>query len=175
MATSTVYLGSHISGVMSRRASDLSYPARVDVTPAVGDIEDPRLRFARVVRDARKQRGWKQEDLAAHAGVSVPTIQRWETGKTGTPDPENARKVFHALGLDSRWIPVLLGYITAEEMGLPPEPPRVFSPDIESVIRTLEDDTVPIAVKRQWMRFLEILAADEVLPREDGTEHRRAG
>lgn len=130
----------------------------MDRTPAAPVDEDPRLRFARVVREARETRGWNQEQLAEHAGVSRPTIQRWENAKTSTPDPENARRVFRALGLDPKLIPVVLGYVTAEEMGLPPEPVRVFNPDVEQVIRILEDPTVPAAAKAEWMQFLQFRA-----------------
>lgn len=113
------------------------------------------MSFAMVVREARKERGWNQAELAIAAGVSEPTIQRYETGKSGTPDGETARRVFKALGLDPRLIPVVLGYVTAEEMGLPAELPRVFSPDVETVIRILEDPAVPAAKKQEWVRFLE--------------------
>lgn len=134
--------------------------------------EDPRLRFARVVREAREQRGWNQDQLAEAAVVSRPTIQRWETAKTGTPEPENARRVFRALGLDPRLIPVILGYVTAEEMGLPPEPARVFNPTVEEVIRILEDPKVPATAKKEWVEFLRFRAQPAA---EDHEGHRQAG
>jgi transcriptional regulator with XRE-family HTH domain len=137
------------------------------------DQEESRLlRFARVVREAREQRGWNQERLADVADVSRPTIQRWETAKTGTPDPENARRVFKALGLDPRLIPVVLGYVTAEEMGLPPEPPRVFNPTVEEAIRILEDPRVPAAAKTEWVEFLRFRAQPAV---DQGHQERDAG
>jgi transcriptional regulator with XRE-family HTH domain len=158
------------SPLMSHRASDLSYPVRMTRTAPAGD-DTPRQRFASTVRAARIQRGWRQDQLATAAGVSEPTIQRWETGKTGTPDPENARKVFTALGLDPRLIPVLLGYVTAEEMDLPPEPPRVFNPTVEEVIRILEDPQVPAAAKAEWVEFLRFRAQ----PPAETDAHRQAG
>jgi transcriptional regulator with XRE-family HTH domain len=135
------------------------------------DGEDPRLRFARVVREARRQRGMSQQELAEAAKVSEPTIQRWENGRTGTPDPENARRAFQALALDPRLIPVLLGYVTAEEMGLPPEAPRVFTPTVEEVIAILDDPSVPAAAKDEWVEFLRFRAR----PNDEGQERRRAG
>jgi transcriptional regulator with XRE-family HTH domain len=114
----------------------------------------PRLRFGEVIREARRAKRLSQQELADAAGVSEPTIQRWENGRTGTPDPENARRAFLALGLDPRLIPVLLGYVTAEEMGLPPEAPRVFTPTVEEAIAILEDKTVPAEAKDEWVEFL---------------------
>lgn len=36
------------------------------------------------VRELRKKKGWAQEDLAREMGVSLSTIQRWES-KGGNP------------------------------------------------------------------------------------------
>ncbi|MFC1847565.1 multiprotein-bridging factor 1 family protein [Chloroflexota bacterium] len=38
------------------------------------------------IRDCRYRKGWSQENLARHLGVSVHTVHRWETGKT-IPSP----------------------------------------------------------------------------------------
>lgn len=153
MAIPTLYQASGVSGLIRH-----GYAAGVTPADRPAPDEDPRQRFARVVRQAREQRGWHQDQLADAAGVSRPTIQRWETGKTGTPDPENARRVFQALGLDPRLIPVVLGYVTAEEMGVPAEPPRVFNPSIEEVIRILESPEVAPSVKAEWVEFLRYRA-----------------
>lgn len=48
-------------------------------------IDQPR--FGEVIRDARKKRGWSQNELAEHSGVSRPTIARVEANcdvSTGT-------------------------------------------------------------------------------------------
>lgn len=143
-----------------RRTSDasllmhLGYAADVTPQPSAPE-EEPRQRFARVVREARQQRGWSQDDLADAAEVSRPTVQRYEYAKTATPDPEAARRIFRALGLDPRLIPVVLGFVTAEEMALPPEPPRVFEPSLEEVIAIWEDPDVPVATKREWAEYLK--------------------
>jgi transcriptional regulator with XRE-family HTH domain len=127
------------------------------------DVPDelPPQRLARMIRQARKEKGWGQEELAARSEVSLPTIKRYEGAKTATPEPEQTRKLFRALGLDPRWIAVVLGYLSAEEMALPAEPPRVFTPTIEEVIRTLDDPEVPSSVKDQWLRMLQFLHAQE--------------
>lgn len=156
MATGTIYGQGHVSELIRN-----GYAAGMAVNmSAASDLSDGgRSEFARIVRVAREQRGWNQDQLAEASGVSRPTIQRWETLKTGTPDPENARRVFVALGLDTRLIPVALGYVTAEEMGLPAETPRVFAPTVEQAIRILEDPNVPAAAKHEWVEFLTFRAA----------------
>jgi transcriptional regulator with XRE-family HTH domain len=155
MATYT----SGVSTLIRRGYADRMPPAKPGQPADPGlPAEDPRQRFARVVQQAREQRGWTQDQLADKAGVSRPTIQRWENGKTGTPDPENARRVFQALGLDPRLIPVVLGYVTAEEMGVDPVPPRVFPPTVEEAIAILEDPRVPAATKDEWIGYLRYRA-----------------
>jgi transcriptional regulator with XRE-family HTH domain len=163
MKSGTVYRTGNASGVMGIRARELAYPSSMSGRlPAVpGEHgEDPRARFARVVREARDQKGWGQDKLAEESGVSRPTIQRWENARTGTPDPDNARRVFQALGLDPRLIPVVLGYVTDEEMGLPPQPPRVFTATVEEAIRILDDPQVPASAKAEWLRFLQFRAQE---------------
>ena len=132
--------------------------------------EKPHQRFARILREARNQRGWTQEQLAVAAGVSTPTVQRYEYGKTTTPDPDSARRIFRALDLDPRIIPVVLGYITAEEMGLPPDFMRQFDPRIAAVIAALEDSTVPDYLKDQWVDYLNFLVAHDRVARPEVTQ-----
>ena len=38
------------------------------------------------IKDCRDRKGWSQENLARHIGVSLHTVHRWETGKT-IPSP----------------------------------------------------------------------------------------
>ena len=40
--------------------------------------------FGKKIKVLRKIRGWSQEDLAREIGVSLSTVQRWET-KGGKP------------------------------------------------------------------------------------------
>jgi transcriptional regulator with XRE-family HTH domain len=131
------------------------YDPAVATAESVYDLEDPKQRFARVIRAARERRGWNQDELSDASQVSRPTIQRWESAKTATPDPENARRVFLALELDPRIIPVLLGYVTPEEMGLAPQ---VLDPTLEEVIAILDDPRVPAAAKAEWVEFLRFRA-----------------
>lgn len=150
----------------SRHVSDLirgGYPA--PMTDALGPSlpeEAPVQRLGRIIRQGRRDKDWSQEELAAKAGVSAPTVKRYETGRTATPEPEAARRVFLALGLDPRWIPVVLGYVTAEEMDLPASPPpRVFSPTIDEAIRILENPNISASAKDEWVQFLRFRASLE--------------
>ena len=38
------------------------------------------------IKQCRDLKGWTQEQLARHIGVSLNTVQRWESGKT-IPSP----------------------------------------------------------------------------------------
>jgi transcriptional regulator with XRE-family HTH domain len=58
--------------------------------------EDIARRLAVRVRDERLRRGWKQATLAERAGISLPTIRRYE--RTGRTSVENLFRLCHALG-----------------------------------------------------------------------------
>ncbi len=88
------------------------------------------------------------------SGIGRATLLRWEAGDVSRPEPEKVRKVFRALGIDPREAPVLLGFVTREEMGLPAEPPRLFGATVEEVITILEDPDVPEHQKREWVEYL---------------------
>ena len=54
------------------------------------------------VRQLRKKKGWAQEDLAREMGVSLSTIQRWET-KGGNPTRlarRELKKLFDVAGIE---------------------------------------------------------------------------
>lgn len=111
--------------------------------------------FSQLIRAGRKKKAWTQEDLIEESGVSRSTILRWEAGKVERPDPEQVRAVFRALGLDPREAAVALGYLTREEIGLSPEPPRVFDATVEEVIEILQDPNVSDAEKSEWVQYLK--------------------
>ena len=124
-------------------------------------VEEPPVRaFARMIREARQALGWTQKDLEAKSGVSEESIKRYESAKSPNPDPDRVRAIFKALRLDPREAPVVLGYVTREEMGLAPEPPRVLPPSIEEVIAILEDPKVSDEVKREWIDYLKFRTRD---------------
>ncbi|TDC25948.1 XRE family transcriptional regulator, partial [Micromonospora sp. 15K316] len=91
------------------------------MTNGGADGEGPLVRLAKLIRDARTELGWTQDELATASGVSRPTIQRYENAKTSTPEFELVRAIVVALNVDPREIPVALGLVTRDEMGLPPE------------------------------------------------------
>lgn len=62
-----------------------------DVAPRVTTVRLPSLRYWRV------RRAWHQEELAKHAGVSMATLWRIETGRPATLD--TVRKLAEALGV----------------------------------------------------------------------------
>ena len=35
----------------------------------------------KTIRELREQRGWSQQDLAQHIGVSLTTVYNWERGR----------------------------------------------------------------------------------------------
>ena len=43
-------------------------------------------KLAHKIRQCRNLKGWTQEQLARNLGVSLNTVQRWESGKT-RPSP----------------------------------------------------------------------------------------
>ena len=43
-------------------------------------------KLAAKIKECRMLKGWTQEQLAHHIGVTLNTVQRWESGKT-TPSP----------------------------------------------------------------------------------------
>jgi len=57
--------------------------------------------------DERRKREWKQEDLAAASGISVPMISRYETG-AAFPQPDNIDKLAAAFEVAAdeifRWL-----------------------------------------------------------------------
>ena len=61
------------------------------------------------IRQCRVLKGWTQEQLARNIGVSLNTVQRWESGKT-IPSPlamEKLQKVLEDV-LDGNQIRLLL-------------------------------------------------------------------
>ena len=56
------------------------------------------------VKELRRRRGWAQEDLAREVGVSLSTVQRWES-KGGSPTRlarRELRKLFLEAGISQQ-------------------------------------------------------------------------
>ncbi len=56
------------------------------------------MKFEEKLKDARKQQGLTQEDMAEKLCVSRAAVAKWESGK-GMPDIENLRKIAGLLGV----------------------------------------------------------------------------
>jgi transcriptional regulator with XRE-family HTH domain len=149
----------YVTGPIRDLVSDLHYHHGMTLEPDPDD--EPLRRFANQIREAREYRGWSQDDLAERAGVSRPTINRYEQGKTRMPEVKTARAIFIALKLDPRRIPVLLGYVTEEEMGLPADAARMFHATTEEAITILEDPRVDPRKKAEWVEFLRFRAEQD--------------
>lgn len=133
------------------------------------ETDEPALeRLGRLIREAREDRGWTQTDLAEHSGVSRPTIQRYENAKTA-PEFDKVRAIVLALDVDPREIPVALGLVTREEMGLPPErvQARRFDATTEEILSLLEDDRVSAAERQAYRELLRAQLANRPQPNGD--------
>ena len=60
--------------------------------------------FGGRLREARRRKVWRQEDLAAAAGVAVVTISRLESGHGEAPRQSTVRKLADALDVDAAWL-----------------------------------------------------------------------
>lgn len=139
-------------------------------------------RFAALIREAREGRRWSQPDLAKKSGVSRPTIQRYENGKTAAPRPDEFRSVCAALGIDPREAVIALGYVTRDEMGLPaPTAAPALDPPVSRAARLLADPKIPDRAKQALRKGID--AAIELWfdafgasrpPREPSAEQRAA-
>jgi len=49
--------------------------------PIINEMERLLQRFGSNLRDARRERGWTQEDLSARTGAAVVQVSRIERGK----------------------------------------------------------------------------------------------
>lgn len=116
--------------------------------------EGPGRKFATLIRDARRGLGWTQEDLVEQSGISRSTLIRWEGGDVKSPDQDQVRKLCMTLGLDPREAVVALGYVTREEMQLPPAPPRI-DPTLAKIARLLANKDIPDNVRALLRRHVK--------------------
>jgi transcriptional regulator with XRE-family HTH domain len=129
---------------------------RVSVdTPYDCDMDGAKPVFADLIANARKARGWSQEDLERESGVSRGTISRWERGAADKPEPELVRAVCRALNIDPRLAAVALGYLTPDEIGQPAK--LTLDPEIERILDALSDPALPREQREQWVNYLHYL------------------
>jgi transcriptional regulator with XRE-family HTH domain len=60
--------------------------------------------FGGRLREARRRKVWRQEDLSAASGVAVVTISRLEAGYGTAPRQSTVRKLADALDVDPAWL-----------------------------------------------------------------------
>lgn len=112
--------------------------------------------FATWVRSARLAAGLTQDQILAQAEVMVErddgpelsksTLNRWEGGKTVTARPDNIRLFCAITGADPREAVIALGYVTRDELGMPPAPP-VTDPVLADAAKLFANDDVSPAAK----------------------------
>ncbi|MDX2264325.1 MAG: helix-turn-helix domain-containing protein [Hyphomicrobiales bacterium] len=78
--------------------------------------------IATAVREARKELRLTQEQLAALAQVSRPTIARLETGRLAQIGYKPLLRILNATGLDLRLTPLNRGRPTLDELAREEEP-----------------------------------------------------
>ena len=96
------------------------------------------------------------------------TIQRYENARSPAPEFDKVRALVLALGVDAREIPVALGLVTREEMGLSPKRarPRRLDDTTEEILALLTDDRVSHQTRialRELLRA-QLAAAHQATP-----------
>lgn len=66
--------------------------------------------FGDYIREARKDRGWTQEELAERLRVSPTTVSNWERLNRPDPDKEQVNDLVAALGLSAEQLLTMMGY-----------------------------------------------------------------
>ncbi len=60
--------------------------------------------FGGRLREARRRKVWRQEDLSAASGIAAVTISRLESGHGDGPRQSTVRKLADALDIDAAWL-----------------------------------------------------------------------
>ncbi|NHC15658.1 helix-turn-helix transcriptional regulator [Motilibacter deserti] len=100
------------------------------------------------VKIRREELGWGQEELARRVGVGQQTVSRWEHGLAG-PRREHVARLADALGLESRHLHRLAGFL----------PPEEASPSTEVVhavyasVTELTDQELLLVLDRVWQEY----------------------
>lgn len=142
----------HQTGYVAALLRDM--PPGLHYRAAMTVEDDPRPRLAELIRTTREDLRWTQDELADRAGVSRPTVQRYENGKTKTPESAVLARIFKALGLDRRELAAILGILSRDELALPPQPARILSARTRDLLELLEDPDLPDEEKDAYAEML---------------------
>ncbi|MEV2239437.1 helix-turn-helix domain-containing protein [Micromonospora sp. NPDC049891] len=129
-------------------------------------------RFARLLREYRAKAGLRQEDVAERSGVSLSTIQRWESGQARNPKPDEVQAVCRVLGLSTVTAGVALGYLSPADVEYLPPPPRPQDPTVGEAISILEDDAMPDEARRAALHYLQYLRFQHSTKPDPGRQGR---
>jgi transcriptional regulator with XRE-family HTH domain len=90
----------------------------VAVGSSGGRDSDARQRFGRLLAEALKGQGLKQDDLAARLGATQPSVSGWINGRY-EPAADTVFAVERTLGLEPGHLSRPLGYLPVEAVGRP--------------------------------------------------------
>jgi transcriptional regulator with XRE-family HTH domain len=121
-----------------------------DTTPTQDGSRD----LATLLRQRRLQMQITQEDVADRAGISRQTYNKYERGGTLNPKPRELRAVCLVLKLDPREVPVALGFVTREEIDLPPQQPALPR-SIRRILQLLDAEQVPATAKKRLLKIID--------------------
>jgi transcriptional regulator with XRE-family HTH domain len=109
--------------------------------------------FATLLRETRRLRGMTQDELIDRSGISRSTVLRWEKETPGSINVEQVRQLCATLDLDPREAVIALGFVTREEMGLPPRP-LGLPPALQHAMSLLGDRNIPEGAKTKLLEHL---------------------
>jgi transcriptional regulator with XRE-family HTH domain len=125
--------------------------------PVAAQEQDNGKRFARLLREYRTKAGLRQEDVVTRSGVSLSTIQRWESGNARNPKPDEVQAVCRVLGLSTVAAGVALGYLSPADVEYLPPPPRPQDPTVDEALSILEDPLMSHDAKKAALSYLHYL------------------
>jgi transcriptional regulator with XRE-family HTH domain len=139
----------YVKGALHDRAGEDTY------SHAMAKAQDsPGQRLATSLRAARAELGWSQERLADEADVSRQTVIRYESGAASNPEAANLRKICAAAGIDIRELLVDLGYLTRDEVQLPPKEPALPA-FVRNILAVLKMDRLDDRQKANFERHIK--------------------
>lgn len=140
--------------VVSRRQvtdGESRYGVRMaDTTQA----QDGSQALATLLRERRVHMQMTQEEVADRAGISRQTYNKYERGMTASPKPRELRAVCVALQLDPREVPIALGFVTREEIDMPPKEPALPR-SLRRILQILVADQVPESAKKRLLKIID--------------------